>query len=64
MIDVIDLIDLAALGRVETQARYHQADAGNLRALFADASFDLIVQDHLLNCVPITQYAAILAETR
>ena len=61
-IHVIDLIDLAGLGRADPRARYAQADAGDLSGLFADGSVDLLLQDHLLNCAPIAAYDRVIGE--
>jgi hypothetical protein len=61
-IEIIDLIDLEKIWKPNGSVRYHVADAGNLRELFPDESFDLIVQDHLLNCAPIDEHNGILAE--
>ncbi len=61
-IHVIDLIDLEASGHIPRPARFHRADAADLSGIFADASFDLVLQDHLLNCAPIRAYRPILAE--
>jgi hypothetical protein len=61
-IHVIDLIDLEALGHIQEPARFHRADAADLSRVFADASFDLVLQDHLLNCAPVPTYRPILAE--
>ncbi len=61
-IHVIDLIDLEALGHIQEPTRFHRADAADLSQFFADASFDLVLQDHLLNCAPVRTYRPILAE--
>lgn len=61
-IHVIDLIDLAKIWKPSGGTRFHVADAANLRELFADDSFDLIVQDFLLNCAPVSEYDNILSE--
>ncbi len=63
-IHVIDLIDLEAMGHGHRTARFHHADACDLSGLFADGSFDLVLQDHLLNCAPVVAYPAILAELK
>lgn len=61
-IHVIDLIDLAGLGRTDPRARYAQADAGDLSRLFGDGSIDLLLQDHLMNCAPFAAYDGIIGE--
>jgi len=61
-IHVIDLIDLAALGRADPRAFYHRANAADLSEVFTNGSIDLLFQDHLLNCAPISHYDAILGE--
>jgi SAM-dependent methyltransferase len=63
-IHVIDLIDLEALGHIQKPTRFHRADAADLSQFFADASFDLVLQDHLLNCAPVGTYQPILGELR
>ena len=63
-IHVIDLIDLPSLGQADGGATFHHADAADLRDVFGTASFDLVLQDHLLNCAPFAAYAAVLGELR
>ncbi|MEN3951144.1 class I SAM-dependent methyltransferase [Iodidimonas sp. SYSU 1G8] len=61
-IHVIDLIDLRALGQHDPRAHYHQADAADLNPIFAAGTIDFLLNDHLMNCAPVTQYAPIMGE--
>jgi SAM-dependent methyltransferase len=63
-IHVIDLIDLSAVWNFHASAKFCRADAGDLAAVFAAGSFDLVVQDHLLNVAPFSTHPNILSEMR
>ena len=62
----VDTYDLPAafarLGFVQPEMRFCRADACDLSQWAADGSFDLIVQDFLLNCLPPLRHADLLAE--
>jgi SAM-dependent methyltransferase len=65
-VTVIDLVDVQGAFRAEGREMacdaFAIADAAKLEAIFADASFDLVVQDHLLNCAPHGLHADIMRE--
>lgn len=65
-VTAIDLYDLPAtydhLGLPLPLLRFVRADAARLRTTFPDASFDVVVQDFLLNCSPPVLAPRILAE--
>jgi acyl-CoA synthetase (AMP-forming)/AMP-acid ligase II/thioesterase domain-containing protein/SAM-dependent methyltransferase/acyl carrier protein len=62
----VDLLDLPAIyerfALKMPQMGFIQADAGDLRAVFPDHQFDVVVQDFLLNCAPPQQAERLLGE--
>lgn len=63
----VDLYDLRAVYRAlrmpPPQMEFAVADAAALGALFPDGAFDVIVQDFLLNCLPLGRHGPLLEET-
>ena len=63
-IHIIDLIDLSAFWPMDPAVTFHRANAAELANVFPDDCFDLVIQDHLLNCAPFSVYDKILGELR
>lgn len=67
-VTAVDLLDLPAiyarLGWPMPEMRFVRADARDLSARFPPDSFDLVVQDFLLNCAPPSHASALLAAAR
>jgi SAM-dependent methyltransferase len=67
-ITAVDLLDLPAiyarLGWPMPDMRFVRADARDLSARFPPDSFDLVVQDFLLNCAPPSHAPALLTAAR
>lgn len=67
-ITAVDLLDLPAiyarLGWPMPEMQFLRADARELSAHFESGSFDLVIQDFLLNCAPPDQAPALLAAAR
>lgn len=66
-ISVIDLIDIGRIfqryGIWSNDIDFTVADATDLKSLYEDNSFDVAIQDHLLNCAPPSSHDDILSET-
>jgi SAM-dependent methyltransferase len=67
-VTAVDLLDLPAiyarLGWPMSSMHFVQADARNLGTRFPPESFDMVVQDFLLNCAPPAEAPALLAAAR
>lgn len=62
-IDICDMLQLFALNGIEMPGvRFQVADATALESVFADATFDLVVLDGLLNCAPFPAHERLLSE--